>query len=134
MFGWFSNSLPGYPETLSLKCMLHARPGGLRPLIELEATDHPLSVAQRQGIPFQQAADYVHAPGGLSRPPSERPLIRQLRRHLLPQGEKDRKAGFARGLPSPLAGEGGGPEDRRVRGRWRGRPRTAERLGGAVAA
>lgn len=61
MFGWFSNSLPGYPETLSLKCMVHVRTGGLRPLIELEETDHPLAVAQREGIPFQQAIDYVHA-------------------------------------------------------------------------
>ncbi|MBW8824719.1 MAG: DUF2199 domain-containing protein [Xanthomonadales bacterium] len=61
MFGWFSNSLPGYPETLSLKCMVHARTGGLRPLIELEETDHPLSVGQRQGIPFREAVAYVHA-------------------------------------------------------------------------
>jgi len=61
MFGWFSNSLPGYPETLNLKCTLHARTGGLRPLIELEETDHPLSVGQRAGIPFSEAVAYIHA-------------------------------------------------------------------------
>jgi hypothetical protein len=60
MFGWFSNNLPGYPETLNLKVMLHARTGGLRPLMELEETDHPLSVAQREGITFRQAVDYIH--------------------------------------------------------------------------
>jgi hypothetical protein len=60
MFGWFSNSLPGYPETLNLRCSAHARTGGLRPLIELEPTDHPLAIAQREGIPFGQAVEYVH--------------------------------------------------------------------------
>lgn len=60
MFGWFSNSLPGYPETLNLKCSVYARTGGLRPLIELEATNHPLAVAQQEGVPFIQAVEYIH--------------------------------------------------------------------------
>src|SRR5689334_10986230 len=34
-FGWLCNSIPGYPETLSLKTMVHTRSLGLRPLIEL---------------------------------------------------------------------------------------------------
>jgi hypothetical protein len=49
-FGWFSTSLPSYPETLNLKTTLHTRPVGQRPLIELEPTDHPLAVEQREGI------------------------------------------------------------------------------------
>jgi len=49
-FGWFSVSLPGYPETLNLKTQVHTRPPGQRPLIELEPTDHPLAVEQREGI------------------------------------------------------------------------------------
>ncbi|WP_395944425.1 DUF2199 domain-containing protein [Brevundimonas sp.] len=65
MFGWFANSLPGYPETLNLKCSVHARTGGLRPLIELEQVDHPLSIAQRAGIPFGRAVEYVHAHLGI---------------------------------------------------------------------
>jgi hypothetical protein len=65
MFGWFSNSLPGYPETLNLKCSMYARTGGLRPLIELEATDHPLAIAQREGIPFSQAVEYAHTHLGI---------------------------------------------------------------------
>jgi hypothetical protein len=49
-FGWFCNSLPGYPETLNLKTRVHTRAVGLRPTIELEPTDHPLAVEQRTGI------------------------------------------------------------------------------------
>jgi hypothetical protein len=49
-FGWLCNSIPGYPETLNLKTMLHTRALGLRPLIELEPTEHPLAVEQRNGI------------------------------------------------------------------------------------
>jgi hypothetical protein len=49
-FGWFSTSLPGYPETLNLKTLVHTRAVGLVPWIELEPTDHPLAVEQRTGI------------------------------------------------------------------------------------
>jgi hypothetical protein len=49
-FGWLCNSIPAYPETLHLKTAVHAREVGLRPLIELEATDHPLAIEQRDGI------------------------------------------------------------------------------------
>jgi len=49
-FGWLCNSIPGYPETLHLKTMVHQREVGLRPLVELEAIDHPLSQEQRNGI------------------------------------------------------------------------------------
>jgi len=49
-FGWLSTSLPGYPETLNLRTNVHTRKPGLRPLIELEPTDHLLAVEQRVGI------------------------------------------------------------------------------------
>ena len=49
-FGWFNNALKPYPSTLSLKTHLHLRSGGIRPFIELEATDHPLAIEQREGI------------------------------------------------------------------------------------
>jgi len=49
-FGWLTNSIPGYPETLNLKTHVHTSPVGLRPTIELEPTDHPLAVEQREGI------------------------------------------------------------------------------------
>jgi hypothetical protein len=49
-FGWLCIALPGYPDTLGLKTMVHSRPVGIRPFVELEPTDHPLAVEQREGI------------------------------------------------------------------------------------
>ncbi|MEU8276371.1 DUF2199 domain-containing protein [Microbispora bryophytorum] len=50
-FGWLSSELPVYePTTLNLKTNLHTRPVGLRPVVELEPTGHPLAVEQRTGI------------------------------------------------------------------------------------
>ena len=49
-FGWFCNRLPGYPDTINRKTRVTTRDAGLRPLIELEPTDHPLAVERRQGI------------------------------------------------------------------------------------
>ena len=49
-FGWLSNRLWQYPDTLNLKCKVISQSVGRRPLIELEPTDHPLAVEQRNGI------------------------------------------------------------------------------------
>ncbi|MFE6861065.1 DUF2199 domain-containing protein [Nocardia sp. NPDC057668] len=50
-FGWLSTELPVYePTTVNLKTRLHTRPLGERPSVELEPTDHPLAVDQREGI------------------------------------------------------------------------------------
>jgi hypothetical protein len=49
-FGWFSNRLKGYPDTLNLKCRVHPQPARQRPYIELEPTDHPLAIEQRASI------------------------------------------------------------------------------------
>ncbi len=49
-FGWLSTALPYYPSTLNLKTYVHTQPLGERPLIELEPTDHPLAIEQREGI------------------------------------------------------------------------------------
>ena len=56
-FGWLSTALPCYPDTLSLKTHVHTRAVGRRPRIELEPTDHPLSVEQREGISRQRVQD-----------------------------------------------------------------------------
>jgi hypothetical protein len=61
-FGWLSSLLPGSPETLHLKTRVHTRAVGRRPFIELERTDQPLAVEQRQGITWervQQIAELV---------------------------------------------------------------------------
>jgi hypothetical protein len=58
-FGWLSTSLP-YPEnTLNLKILVHTQPVGIRPIIELEPTSHPLSVEQRQGITLQRVQEFA---------------------------------------------------------------------------
>jgi hypothetical protein len=49
-FGWLQSALPYNPSTLNLKTQVHTQPVGERPLIELEFTEHPLSVEQRRGI------------------------------------------------------------------------------------
>lgn len=49
-FGWLSNSIHAYPQTLNLKVNVKSRSIKHRPYITLEPTDHPLSVEQHNGI------------------------------------------------------------------------------------
>jgi hypothetical protein len=67
-FGWLSASLPLYPNTESLKTRAHLRDNFVRPFIELEPTDHPLAVEQRNGITAERAAEifayHMHGPPG----------------------------------------------------------------------
>ena len=49
-FGWLCTKIPEYPETVFLKTKVHQRPVGERPIVELQETDHPLSIDQRNGI------------------------------------------------------------------------------------
>ncbi len=60
-FGWLSTSLPVYPETLSLKTHVHTRQVGRRPYIELERTDHPLAIEQRNGITMHRVREIAEA-------------------------------------------------------------------------
>ncbi|GAA4904356.1 DUF2199 domain-containing protein [Stackebrandtia albiflava] len=54
-FGWLSTELTVYPHsTLDLKTLVHTRPVGERPFVELEPTDHPLAVEQRTGITVER--------------------------------------------------------------------------------
>jgi hypothetical protein len=57
-FGWFCNSLPFYPKTLSLKTMVTTHFDGSRPTIELEEdSDHPLAIDYRSGISIARAQE-----------------------------------------------------------------------------
>ncbi len=56
-FGWLNAWLKPYPDTVSLKTRVHLRDNGIRPYIELEPTDHPLAVEQREGITKERLAD-----------------------------------------------------------------------------
>ncbi|MEV6212391.1 DUF2199 domain-containing protein [Kitasatospora sp. NPDC051914] len=58
-FGWLTTELP-YPEpTLLLKTHVHTQSVGSRPLIELEPTDHPLAVEQREGITMARVHEFA---------------------------------------------------------------------------
>jgi hypothetical protein len=60
-FGWLCTRIAFYSrDTYLLKTKAHFRAGGLRPAIELEPTDHPLAVDQREGITLDKAWDIVH--------------------------------------------------------------------------
>ena len=56
-FGWLSTQLPCYPNTINLKTHVHTRAVGERPLIEVEPTDHPLAIEQRDGIAWQRVQE-----------------------------------------------------------------------------
>ncbi|WP_018681916.1 DUF2199 domain-containing protein [Actinokineospora enzanensis] len=58
-FGWLSSVLPMYPETIGLATRLHQRPVGERPVVQLEPTDHPLAVEQREGITRDRVVELV---------------------------------------------------------------------------
>ena len=60
-FGWLCNNISLYPTTLNLKTHLHLRGGSKRPSIELEPTDHPLAIDQRQGISIKRVEEIATA-------------------------------------------------------------------------
>jgi len=60
-FGWLSTQLSPYPDTVNLKLNVHTRPVGERPFIELEPTDHPLAVEQRNGITMQRVREIAES-------------------------------------------------------------------------
>ncbi|CAN7447257.1 DUF2199 domain-containing protein [Acidovorax delafieldii] len=56
-FGWLNAWLKPYPDTVNLKTKVHFRDDGVRPCIELEPTDQPLAVEQREGISVERVAE-----------------------------------------------------------------------------
>jgi hypothetical protein len=60
-FGWLCTRISYYPQdTTMLKTRAHFHGRGRRPTIELEPTDHPLAVDQREGITLEKALQIVH--------------------------------------------------------------------------
>lgn len=55
---WFSNSLPGYPDTFNLKCQVYPQSDRQRPLIELEPSDYPLSLEQQNGLSLDRVLEH----------------------------------------------------------------------------
>lgn len=63
-FGWLSADFLVYPDSQNLKTRVHIQPPNERPHIELEPTDHPLAIEQREGISQERLAEiyatYLH--------------------------------------------------------------------------
>lgn len=54
-FGWLAAEIWIYPGSmLNLKTSVHIRDKGIRPLIELEPSQHRLSIEQRNGISYER--------------------------------------------------------------------------------
>ena len=60
-FGWLCTRLPLYPDTLLLKTHVHLRSSNKRPFVQLEPTDHPLAVEQREGIRMARVREIAGA-------------------------------------------------------------------------
>ena len=54
-FGWLSNRIPVYPDTLNLQTRMRYR-SGLRPAIEIKPSDHPLA-HHASGITLHRARE-----------------------------------------------------------------------------
>jgi hypothetical protein len=54
-FGWLSSEIPTYSlPTLNLKTNVHDTSPNSLPIIELQSSDHPLAIEQKDGITLQQ--------------------------------------------------------------------------------
>jgi hypothetical protein len=67
MFSYLSNDIPEYPTTLNLKMYVHIQAPNLRPWMELEISDHPLSREYHHGITPARVKELMdgRVPGGL---------------------------------------------------------------------
>jgi hypothetical protein len=54
MFGWLSNRLPIYPDTLSLPLSVQTQGRNTRPLFTCHESDHPIVRDQREGITVEK--------------------------------------------------------------------------------
>ena len=60
-FGWLASEINYYEKSaLSLKTMAHFTGTGTRPRIEVEPSDHPLSMDQTDGISLAKTWEIVH--------------------------------------------------------------------------
>ena len=58
-FGWLQTQLPGYPDTLNLKTLVHTQAVGIIPRVELIEEGHALTREQQSGITWQRVAQLV---------------------------------------------------------------------------
>lgn len=71
-FGWLSNRIPGFPDSLHIKVLVHTGPLGCRPRFEVVEDEHPIRDAQRRGITSEKADELIHlAQFGLAADPRQ---------------------------------------------------------------
>jgi hypothetical protein len=60
-FGWLNSELSHYysVSTIALKTTVQTRSLELRPFVELEPTDHPLAIEQREGITMRRVHEII---------------------------------------------------------------------------
>jgi hypothetical protein len=58
-FGWFSNSIAGYPETLELKVDVCLLPYPARPVLRFHQCDHPLISDLKYGIAMARLCEIL---------------------------------------------------------------------------
>jgi hypothetical protein len=59
-FSWLNNQVPGYPNTVNIKCLMHTNPVGVKPRIEVIDDGHPLAEDQRVGVSLERAHGLIH--------------------------------------------------------------------------
>jgi hypothetical protein len=60
-FSWFSNVLPYYQTTVALRAEMRPRKEGLRPLLNLGESVHPLAIDFHRGISIAKAQEIAEA-------------------------------------------------------------------------
>ena len=60
-FGWLASALPYKPTTMNMSARIRTMPVGERSVIDLEESDHPLAIEQRDGISAARLQDLVEA-------------------------------------------------------------------------
>lgn len=64
-FGWLANNFSYKDEpTLNMESMVYFQSGGLRPVVKLKESEHPLVNAQRNGISLDEAWEVAHRSTG----------------------------------------------------------------------
>lgn len=67
--GYLGSVLPCYPDTFNLSVLLYLRNNGVRPLVQVSQSSHPLHAEQRNGISHDRLAEiYAAALHGAAEP------------------------------------------------------------------
>jgi hypothetical protein len=60
-FGWLSNQIPGYANSVNIKAMVQTQSVGTKPQLRVIEEGHPLAFDQEHGITEERAGELIHA-------------------------------------------------------------------------